>query len=403
VADAAARVSETAGDGEGTAASRMPETAGAGEGSVDEVLRGYASWCVVHGDALHVLRELPAESVDAFVTDPPYSSGGAFRGDRVKETTAKYVSTKSANKEIPAFEGDVRDQRSFTLWTALWSSEAWRAGAEGCHLVAFSDWRQLPSLCDAVQAGGWLWRGIADLVSLYRSLSSTWNHESAIVARISTRTTSSRATGSKRMHDLRKLEMFGVNEPRSMRGDLSSGQYSVLDQRAHDVVRHAEFFRDLDHGEPPRALIRAWNAGFSPIARHAFSVPRVAVPGAHSEAVESHRDLRVAPPSSHLSDEFASFDGCAPLVVTTLGLAYSQLGVLPAAPVDHEDDFARLFVDVDDDLLDECTHDALLRSHVGAGRVPDHLEIGGEAEQCVTVNRRRPMLLIDDEACFAFT
>jgi hypothetical protein len=29
--------------------------------------------------------------------------------------TAKYVSTNSSNKEIPAFEGDVRDQRSFTV------------------------------------------------------------------------------------------------------------------------------------------------------------------------------------------------------------------------------------------------------------------------------------------------
>src|SRR5689334_7104252 len=131
------------------------------EGTLDQVIRGEARWCVVHGDALHVLGALPDASVDAFVTDPPYSSGGAFRGDRVKETTAKYVSTNSANKEIPAFEGDVRDQRSFTLWTALWSSEAWRCGVDGCHLVAFSDWRQLPSLCDSVQAGGWLWRGIA--------------------------------------------------------------------------------------------------------------------------------------------------------------------------------------------------------------------------------------------------
>ncbi|HVW28884.1 MAG TPA: DNA methyltransferase [Polyangiaceae bacterium] len=131
------------------------------EGTVDEVLRGTAGWCVVHGDALHVLRDLPDSCVSAFVTDPPYSSGGAFRGDRVKETTAKYVSTNSANKGIPAFEGDVRDQRSFTLWSALWSSEAWRAGVDGCHLVAFSDWRQLPALCDALQAGGWLWRGIA--------------------------------------------------------------------------------------------------------------------------------------------------------------------------------------------------------------------------------------------------
>lgn len=129
------------------------------EGSLDRVLSGEASWCVAQGDALHVLGALPDHCVHAFVTDPPYSSGGAFRGDRVRETSAKYVSTGSANKEIPAFEGDVRDQRSFTLWTALWSSEAWRAAADGCHLVAFSDWRQLPALCDAVQAGGWLCLG----------------------------------------------------------------------------------------------------------------------------------------------------------------------------------------------------------------------------------------------------
>src|SRR5438045_2064479 len=66
----------------------LPATAGPLAGTVDEVLHGSVSWCVVHGDALHVLRDLPDGCVDAFVTDPPYSSGGAFRGDRVKDTTA---------------------------------------------------------------------------------------------------------------------------------------------------------------------------------------------------------------------------------------------------------------------------------------------------------------------------
>ncbi|HVW28881.1 MAG TPA: hypothetical protein VHC69_26130 [Polyangiaceae bacterium] len=55
------------------------------EGSLDEVLRGAAAWCIVHGDVLHVLRDLPDGCAHAFVTDPPYSNGGAFRGDRVKE------------------------------------------------------------------------------------------------------------------------------------------------------------------------------------------------------------------------------------------------------------------------------------------------------------------------------
>jgi DNA modification methylase len=56
------------------------------EGTLYEVLRGDAAWCIVHSDALHILRNLPDGCADAFVTDPPYSSGGAFRGHRVKET-----------------------------------------------------------------------------------------------------------------------------------------------------------------------------------------------------------------------------------------------------------------------------------------------------------------------------
>ena len=32
------------------------------------------------GDCLAVLRELPTASIDAVITDPPYSSGGMVRG-----------------------------------------------------------------------------------------------------------------------------------------------------------------------------------------------------------------------------------------------------------------------------------------------------------------------------------
>lgn len=35
-----------------------------------------SDYTLYHGDCLEVLRTLPAESVDAVITDPPYSSGG---------------------------------------------------------------------------------------------------------------------------------------------------------------------------------------------------------------------------------------------------------------------------------------------------------------------------------------
>lgn len=113
-----------------------------------------------HGEALALLHELDSESVDAVVTDPPYSSGGQFRGDRAGQSTnAKYVQTGTI-AERPDFSGDNRDQRGYAYWCALWMSEALRVTRPGGSLLVFTDWRQLPTTTDAVQAGGWVWRGI---------------------------------------------------------------------------------------------------------------------------------------------------------------------------------------------------------------------------------------------------
>lgn len=111
------------------------------------------------GDSLAVLRELPDASVDAVISDPPYSSGGAFRGDRMLGTTAKYQNTDTA-KTYTEFSGDNRDQRSFGMWCALWLGECLRIAKPQSPIALFTDWRQLPTVTDALQAGGWVWRGI---------------------------------------------------------------------------------------------------------------------------------------------------------------------------------------------------------------------------------------------------
>lgn len=112
------------------------------------------------GDTLSLLQQMPTGSVDAIITDPPYSSGGAFRGDRTDNTQKKYVLT-TVETERPSFSGDNRDQRSFQYWMSLWLSEALRVTKPGSPIVLFSDWRQLPTITDSLQAGGFVWRGIA--------------------------------------------------------------------------------------------------------------------------------------------------------------------------------------------------------------------------------------------------
>ena len=120
-----------------------------------------AGWEVVCGDALRVLMELPDASVDALITDPPYSSGGMMRGDRVQDVHTKYVnSDSSSNEALSAFSGDSRDSRAYRYWCALWLSEAMRVVKPGGVCALFTDWRQLPTTTDAIQAGGWVWRGI---------------------------------------------------------------------------------------------------------------------------------------------------------------------------------------------------------------------------------------------------
>ena len=119
------------------------------------------TWEVHQGDSLRWLTEYRGPAFDAVVTDPPYSSGGMMRGDRSMATRSKYVNSDSASGQLlPDFAGDSRDQRSWTLWSTLWLAEALRVTRPGGILWVFIDWRQLPAMCDAVQAGGWLWRGI---------------------------------------------------------------------------------------------------------------------------------------------------------------------------------------------------------------------------------------------------
>lgn len=105
------------------------------------------------------LPSLPSGSVDLVFTDPPYSSGGLYRGDRSQPTSAKYQSSDA--EKLPEFSGDAKDQRAWTSWCSWWLEECYRAAKPTARLVMFVDWRQLSAATDAIQWAGWIFRGIA--------------------------------------------------------------------------------------------------------------------------------------------------------------------------------------------------------------------------------------------------
>lgn len=117
------------------------------------------NWSILQGDSLRLLKTFDSESFHAIICDPPYASGGRTQAEKNQSTVRKYSSM--GNAAPPPFDGDSKDQRSWTDWAAEWLSECRRIAVPGAPVAVFIDWRQLPSLTDALQWAGWVWRGIA--------------------------------------------------------------------------------------------------------------------------------------------------------------------------------------------------------------------------------------------------
>ena len=80
---------------------------------------GGENWRILHGDTLKLVKGFQPGIFDAVITDPPYASGGTKQNERNRTTNQKYSSMKAENA-LPDFDGDNKDQRSWTHWmTAL--------------------------------------------------------------------------------------------------------------------------------------------------------------------------------------------------------------------------------------------------------------------------------------------
>lgn len=118
-------------------------------------------WELWAGDSVRVLDMLPRGSCHGLITDPPYSSGGFTRGDRAQPARVKYCNTESAEADaMPDFGGDNRDQIAFIAWSTIWLGQALELCVPGSPGGCFTDWRQLAAQQQALQAGGWVMRGV---------------------------------------------------------------------------------------------------------------------------------------------------------------------------------------------------------------------------------------------------
>ena len=79
-------------------------------------------WQILQGDALQLLPNFVPGTFDAIITDPPYASGGRTQAEKNKSPAKKYSSM--GDHAPPPFDGDSKDQRSWTRWAAERLSDA---------------------------------------------------------------------------------------------------------------------------------------------------------------------------------------------------------------------------------------------------------------------------------------
>lgn len=116
---------------------------------------------LLQGDCLELMQDIPDGSVDMVLTDPPYSSGGLYAGDRKASTRTKYCTKKfNGAARFQNFSGDNMDQRSFTEFMRMVLAKCRQKAKLESVCGVFVDWRNIAAMIDALQAAGWIYRGI---------------------------------------------------------------------------------------------------------------------------------------------------------------------------------------------------------------------------------------------------
>lgn len=109
------------------------------------------------GDCLDRLKELPADSADAIVTDPPY--GLEFMGkewDTFKVVPRKVARTGGTQAPFAhhAVKLDAERGAAFQTWCQDWATECLRVLKPGGHLLAFGGSRTYHRLASAIEDAG---------------------------------------------------------------------------------------------------------------------------------------------------------------------------------------------------------------------------------------------------------
>ncbi len=156
------------------------------EGTLLQVLNREAAWCVLCGDALVRLKELPDCSVDSTVVDVPYGLG--TREPTVEEIVAYLTGASDLNTG-----GDFMGKKWQVPSVAIWR-EVYRVMRPGAHLCCFGGTRTWDLISLGIRAAGFQMR---DTIATY-SAGLSWIQGAGFPKSLSISKAIDKASGAER-------------------------------------------------------------------------------------------------------------------------------------------------------------------------------------------------------------
>ena len=181
-----------------------------------------------------------------------------------------------------------------------------------------------------------------------------------------------------RSHDALALEVGGADLVGRASNSLLGGKHTSLDQPSNTMACNPTVLGGFSHCQPGTVLLSGTigvDAANSPDRADPMSRPGLTLTGWQSHAVQRGGDVLVRPASRHAADDGQSVIRSAAVMLARARLAEPKLRVLPALPMDGENDLAGLLVKISGDLVDQRSQQLLTRAHRHAGGLPRRLEI----------------------------
>jgi transposase len=169
-----------------------------------------------------------------------------------------------------------------------------------------------------------------------------------------------------RSHDALALEVGGADLVGRSSNNLLGGKHTSLDQPSNTMACNPAVLGGFSHCQPGAVLLSGAvgvDAANSPDRADPMSSPGLTLTSRQSHTVQRGGNILVRPAGRHAADDGQRIVRRAAVMLARARLAEPELRVLPALPMDGENDLAGLFIEVSGDLVDQRSQQLLTRAH----------------------------------------